>query len=707
MASHADLGTIRKLSQYRPFERGGRDAREAQEDLLLAALAEAGGTLESVRACCETIAVLFSLHLDEVEVGAALNGLVKGKRVQRENGEFKLSPVEQGRLEAAARESLDIATTALDEWISSIKDNFPGLSEEEEECLREDLGVYLRTVVQRHGAEAALVLYPSEPEAQALHDDLETLGFDFLERRNSRLHGVRQWALSQFMRHPTDVQRAFIGQILSTGYFWTVLSIDPDGANLVQEITAGQRVYLDTNFLFRLLGIQGPRFIRPGEILLQRTQEAGYETVVTPWTLDELRGALRASRDFLRSHPIPPSEYAALAAEVTSDEDFVTLYWRRVRNEPGLSVDDFLAYFEEIEVHLEAKGIGVSGEGCKAVEQRESDIVDQVALMEGATRYGKQRPLPSLEHDVSHRLLIEKRRGDANRTFATAGAWFLTHDSILPRYDNLARRESGSALPFCVSAGAWFQVVEAFSPKSGDLGQTLADLLASPYVRYRRSLTKASAQAIVARTSLHADGSPELAARVFMNSSSVDEIEKAATSDEKAEKIDNAVITAAREVQDEARRAKEQAEEARDQARAAEAAATERIRTAERDREDAIERERSLRDDAVASEAARGRMERDAETARLQDKLTSAEQATKRQEALSRRSQRRLRYVGLGIASMLVFVLISLIAGVTTAWSYVVGAGIVLGIAAGVDQLAGRRDPVPAVSSSGEREEAE
>ena len=46
MPTHAELATIRKLSQYRPFERGGQSALEAQEDLLLAALAEAGGALE-------------------------------------------------------------------------------------------------------------------------------------------------------------------------------------------------------------------------------------------------------------------------------------------------------------------------------------------------------------------------------------------------------------------------------------------------------------------------------------------------------------------------------------------------------------------------------------------------------------------------------------------------------------------------------------
>ena len=270
---------------------------------------------------------------------------------------------------------------------------------------------------------------------------------------------------------------------------------------------------------------------------------------------------LRASRDYLAKYPVPPSEYAALAADATSEENFVTLYWRKVREDPKLSVKDFLSYFDEIEAHLDTKGIRMRSEGCTAVQQRREHIREEVALMERVSHGGRQRSWRSLEHDVKHRLLIERTRGESPRSFATAGVWFLTHDPVLPRYDALARRKS-SRLPFCVSAGSWFQVVDALSPKSPDLQQVLADLLASPYVRYRRSLSKEVAQQVVARTNLYRDGTPELAARVFMNSAVVEEIENTESPEEQTAQIDNALINAAREVQEEARLAKERADEA-------------------------------------------------------------------------------------------------------------------------------------------------
>ncbi|HEY5195070.1 MAG TPA: hypothetical protein VIJ39_14530 [Solirubrobacteraceae bacterium] len=139
------------------------------------------------------------------------------------------------------------------------------------------MDAYLRAVIQRHGAEAALLLYPDDPVAERLYGDLEEMGTGFLGSASQRVEEMRQYALHEFIRRPTDIQRKFLAQNLSTGYFWTVLSIDPEGARLVQELVRGQRVYLDTNFVFRLLGIQGPRHIRPAELLLERTGEAGYE----------------------------------------------------------------------------------------------------------------------------------------------------------------------------------------------------------------------------------------------------------------------------------------------------------------------------------------------------------------------------------------------------------------------------------------------
>jgi hypothetical protein len=258
--------------------------------------------------------------------------------------------------------------------------------------------------------------------------------------------------------------------------------------------------------------VQGPRYVKPAEAILNTTAQAGYDRCITPWTLAEFRESLRRSRDFLQKYPVPPGDYAGLAADATGEENFVTAYWKEVRS--GVKLIDFFEYYSEIETHLKTRDIRVENEGCPAVDQLKNETNDQVAILERVV-HGRSRHPALLEHDAKHRLLVERLREQASATtFSNAGYWFLTHDSVLPRYDHYAGEKG--ALPFCVSAGAWFQIMEAFRPKTEDPEQSLADMLASPYVRYRRALSLRSASEVVARVDKFKDGTPELAARVLI-----------------------------------------------------------------------------------------------------------------------------------------------------------------------------------------------
>ena len=62
-------------------------------------------------------------------------------------------------------------------------------------------------------------------------------------------------------------------------------------------------MYLDTNFVYRLLGVQGPRYVRAAEAILRATQAAGYVCAVTPWTIAEYRLSLDRSKRYLERYP--------------------------------------------------------------------------------------------------------------------------------------------------------------------------------------------------------------------------------------------------------------------------------------------------------------------------------------------------------------------------------------------------------------------
>jgi VIT1/CCC1 family predicted Fe2+/Mn2+ transporter len=676
----AELTTIRALSQYRPFEGGGASVRDAHADLLLAALAEAGGDCSDIDSLRDTVNTLFRIELSNLAVANALNQLIAEGRIAHVGRGFALVDVEATRLEAISAESQAIADEALAEWRKFLAETWT-LSSEQIERLTGELALFLRTVMRRHGAEASLLLYPESERSQTLFASIEEEGFDFLPR--SEIADIRGQALSTFIRSPTDAQKVYLAQNLNTAYFLTVLSIDPDGARLVLDLTRNQRVYLDTNFLYRLLGVQGPRFVKPAEAILRATQSAGYQVAITPWTLDEFQTSVRRSREFLERYPIPPGEYAAVAAEATADDNFVSAYWRQVRG--GVKIQDFFDYYAEIETHVRERGIDLVPDGCRAVDAQTDEITDQMSILAKAS-HGRYRHPATLEHDVKHRMLVRRLRGQGNRTFSNAGYWFLTHDSVLPRYDYHA--SDAGELAFCVSAGAWFQITEAFRPKTKDPEQSLADMLASPYIRYRRPLSQRTALEIVGRVDQYEGGSPELAARVMMNSAVLEEIEEAESDDDRIAKIDNAIVAAAREAQDEAREARELAEQERQRADEAARQAQQRAAAAELKAAEAIAAAEAARRIELAGAEARAADTLASTQERHQLALDEKEKELRTQRTEAKVARRRLLFFASLVIAVVAFFLLDLAVGLRSAWSVLIAVGVLIALALGISQWA-------------------
>ena len=162
-----------------------------------------------------------------------------------------------------------------------------------------------------------------------------------------------------------------------------------------------------------------------------RLRGCGY-TVDGPGASDKPKIEVKGD---LRSKPIPPGELERTAPCATTDENFVTAYWRRLRDKP-VSVD-YLRFLQRN--RSSPRGVWSSGRRRRLHCGRSQRRCNQPAARRS------RRPVdasagPVKLHDVKHRLLIERLRGDSNRRFSNAGYWFLTADSSLPRYDYAARQ---------------------------------------------------------------------------------------------------------------------------------------------------------------------------------------------------------------------------------------------------------------------------
>ncbi|MGI8921269.1 MAG: hypothetical protein ACR2HD_06290 [Solirubrobacteraceae bacterium] len=590
--------SVRRLAQYRPFERGGVDLRAVLQDLVLAAAVINGGRFDSIFACKQGFADLWSVEVEIEELRPALDALIERDLIVKTGKAFELTGQAATDLSARAREFDQIEERAFREWELAVRQMSPSVSAADMELLKQDLREWLHGIIIRHGAEAAMMLYPEEDRARGFFEQVDARGFEQLPERDEALCALREQALPLLIRHPTPDQRRFLAGLLNTSFYMCVLTIDPDAKQLVQEQMKGGRMYLDTNFMYAVLGAAPPEEVYSSRRLMQLCRDVSFELAITPWSVDELRTSIaRARREIDDQKAFVRPELGEMMLRLSGEKGFNRLFWQAY-NQKKTSPKDVFDRLEHFEAELDRYGIKVIADGCDRVDNQEERIRLYSSLL-NSERWPKQREWIVLEHDAKCRLLVEQLRGDGKIRVSNARYWFLTYDGKLPRF---AARvpDNGDAvpeLPFCVSPSAWVQIIRALTPRTDDFDRTVVDLLTSPFVGYRRAVDPAILREVVGRMDHYEDASPEMAVAVLTDTAKVREIETAVAT-ENEETVEDAVKAAysakAREME-EAIAASEQRGARAEEARAAADARTgevEAARVQDQQAADEVQRQR-------------------------------------------------------------------------------------------------------------------
>jgi predicted nucleic acid-binding protein len=538
------VNPVRRLAQYRPFERGGLDLRAVLYDLILAVAAIGDGEVGSLLECRRSFIDCWGLEVEVDELRPVVTELIETGMAESTGKGFRLSAELMANLDAKAREWQRTEDRAMREWELAARQVNPAVSDEDMELLRSDLREWLHQIITRHGAEAALMLYPEDDRARRFFEEVDSRGFELLPERESGVRSLREQALPLFIRSPTPDQRRFLAGLLNTSFYMTVLTIDVDAKQLVQAQMEGHRIYVDTNFLYAVLGAASAEEVYSSRRLVQLSKDLGISFAVTPWTMNELRTSIaRSRRDIEHQQRFIRPELAETMLRVSGDKGFNRLFWQVYRDKKTQPKDVF-DRLEHFERDLASYGIVEVSQGCRAIDQQK-DRVNVYSSLLNAERWPYQKEWVVLEHDAKCRLLVERLRGDGNIGLSNARYWFLTYDAKLPRFAERVPDNGDEApeLPFCISPSAWVQIIRALTPRTEDFDRTVVDLLTSPFVGYRRAVDAAVLQEVVGRMDHFEDASPEMAVAILTDTAKVSEIEHAVSTQDE-DKVEEAVRTA-------------------------------------------------------------------------------------------------------------------------------------------------------------------
>lgn len=315
------------------------------------------------------------------------------------------------------------------------------------------LQLFLTRILIKHGVECVALLYPEDQKTKQWIQDVKGAALEGLPTIDPFVYSVVQLEIPLFFQSPDSQRQYYISSVFNSSFFWHLVQVDQKLSRLLKDVTRGQRLYLDNNILYGLVGLGGSAKLNAVHSMLRIAKELGYDLWVTTKSIDEFHESLRWNVEQLRQRPSLPSELARIAVENLEVDSFVTLYWKSfVRN--GISIEEFYSERSHLDEILGGLDIQITNKFRRDIDKSD-ELIDEMSILRSVAVAWTSEHI--IEHDAYHRVFINKIRKSPKYSFTDATAWFLTDDSKLPVYDQVARKGK-NYLPFCITSNHWIQI---------------------------------------------------------------------------------------------------------------------------------------------------------------------------------------------------------------------------------------------------------
>ena len=453
------------------------------------------------------IAALFHVLVSSERLNQLIDALSK-ERIIFINGEgcIEVSPASRTEFVAARLEETTLRNQATATWIDYIHAT-KETSSEIDALLSQALPVFLRSLFVKHGV-SSYELLTSTNDGDSF--DLKTIA----HRVSQQFDQMYQEEIENVL--PTIFQVVNSAEVLkylkhsiekAVGYLSEVISDE----NLVQITDALKHltVYLDTNTIYRLLNLQGEFRYEAIKDTLDFCRKSGVKLKVSALTKKELSSRLQYDAQVLMKFPARANLSKAGYKYRTSD-NYVSTYWLQ-SGTTGISVDDFIEYYRNYDILLEAEGIEV--ENIEVDEQplidRAKSIYEKMSLRDPLHEKGDF----GLWHDAYNFAYVQKmQKADARNAIDTQ-CLFLTTDHALTAF----QREDYDAKekpPVVITPSQLLQMF-AFSKADSGYEETFIKFFASSSVGVSFEYNNNDIQEILSRIGHYNGVSSEVAERIL------------------------------------------------------------------------------------------------------------------------------------------------------------------------------------------------
>ena len=365
----------------------------------------------------------------------------------------------------------------LARWLEELRTTH-ALTDTQLASLSESFHDFLGNLIHRRAAEAAAFLYLTDDEGQSrFHKAIDSQLPAATSDLDESLAQVAERAFGEFFRSTDSARRDYIADRLQVAFYYHLLSIDPRGSELVRESLPDKILYLDTNFVYRLLGLHGPAYAYGPAAVVDISQRLGCTLKITRATINEYLLSLRAEVHRIRAQPVTREAYVQVLTQKPIDHwSFMQAFYKQCQSGKIKTVDDFERRYTNVVPLLQDWGVEIDECVLTDVGRDTERFQDQFSQLNNW--HSAEKHPESIEHDVFMGEMIRQLRGGVDEAAAGVKYWLLTYDRKLAKYSVF--HATAHQLPFCMVADDWLQIARPFLPRTEDYQNAFMTLLDNP-----------------------------------------------------------------------------------------------------------------------------------------------------------------------------------------------------------------------------------
>jgi len=314
----------------------------------------------------------------------------------------------------------------------------------------------------------------------------------FLKRYDKSFTDCLRSALTEFFSPKNSFTRAYILKYLNIYFLIEATKISKKTLEAIEKSQSKKpkfRLFLDTNFLFSVLGLHENPADSAAATLLTLSKSLkdtiDLRLYVIPDTIDEAKRVISSAINNSLTNHIIPGNIAAAALHSNISGIVAKYFYEAKQSLRQISPQEYFdPYINDLVTILRGKGIEVFGRSVQHLHTRQ-DVMDDILLQverEQTKGDEKQKSYKTLEHDMTLWHVVNDTRPVALESPLDAGDWVVTLDHRLLGFDSYKQRATVRKIPVCLHPTALIQLLQFWVPMSQEVQENILNSMRLPLI---------------------------------------------------------------------------------------------------------------------------------------------------------------------------------------------------------------------------------